>query len=146
MQETCDFFLRNQSSNSSSGSGKPNSVSNSAGNLNSNTFQLTMTSTNSIISSSLSINISPSISNQTSISQMITLQIMNSCQFLHLPTFPSSDYIEVPKSLILESFKFYGTQSNHSTFKENDDCDPYITTLKWLMCLEQWVASNELAR
>ena len=146
VQETCDFLRRNQAPNSSSGSGKPNSVSNFTGNLNSNNFQLTMTSANSVLTSTPSINTSTSISNQTLTSQSLNSQIMNPGQFLQLPTSPFSDYIEVPKSLILESFKFYGTQNDHSTFKENDDRDPYITATKWLTYLEQRVTTNELAR
>ena len=59
---------------------------------------------------------------------------------------PFTNYIEVPKSLINESLKFFGTQNDHANYKDLDDKDPYVTATQWLTYLEQRVDNNEIAR
>ena len=162
VENTCQYLQQHHSPNATSiGQGKPNYSSNFSRNLSPNFSLLKMTSipptstqqtpplntnptTTQLSTSTTQTNTQglPSASVQSSQTGSVAQQLQTS-SFL---ASPFSDYIDVPKSLINESFKFYGTFNDHSNYKDADDKDQYVSASKWLKYLEQRVANNELAR
>ena len=137
VQDTCNYLKQNRSTNSSIGDGKPNFGFNLSGNSSSNFSIFNMCTIPPVSTTN-------TLTNST-IQNVGQNNLLNPMQNL-IQNSPFTDYIEVPKSLINESYKFYGTINDHANFREADDKDQYISASKWLKYLEQRVCSNELAR